>query len=214
MQDPSYDPYGFAKVATRTASSESGSAAACPGNVQKFFQTLFQLAKTKSGLDQINQDMSLCTDSLVTSVDQMNGTLAQFVQGQWVSAVSLLLPCICVHDLIHTTSNDCSPALSSSCIHSRSHGIAKHASLVHSVQFTLRVREHHSRSNSYVQDHQRGSIPFLFRRCESRSMLSLPEFSFQTEAWTRVASCCISPALCTLYWRCCHSGGPIAPLLT
>lgn len=94
MQDPSYDPYGFAKVATRTASSEAGSAAACAANVQKFFQTLFQLAPTRAGRVQINQDLKLCTNSMVTSTDQMNQTLAQFVQGQWVSAVSPPL-CLC-----------------------------------------------------------------------------------------------------------------------
>ena len=55
LQDPSYDPYGFAKVTTRTASSESGAAPACAGNVQKFFQTIFQLGQSSSGLDQINQ---------------------------------------------------------------------------------------------------------------------------------------------------------------
>ena len=55
LQDPSYDPYGFAKVATRTASKESGSAAACAGNVQLFFQTIFQLGQSSSGLAQINQ---------------------------------------------------------------------------------------------------------------------------------------------------------------
>lgn len=90
LQDPSYDPYGFAKVATRTASSLAGAADACPGLVQKFFQTIFQLAESSSGLDQINQDMSLCSHSVVTSRDQVNQTLAQNVQGQWAQAVSLV----------------------------------------------------------------------------------------------------------------------------
>ena len=55
LQDPSYDPYGFAKAATRTASSQAGAAPACAGNVQKFFQTIFQLGVSSSGLNQINQ---------------------------------------------------------------------------------------------------------------------------------------------------------------
>ncbi len=88
LQDPSYDPYGFAKVATRAASSEGGSAAACPANVQQFFQTIFSLANTPGGLEQINSDMNLCSDSMVTSHDMVNSTLAQYVQMQWVSAVS------------------------------------------------------------------------------------------------------------------------------
>ncbi len=88
MQDPSYDPYGFAKVATRAASSEGGSADACPSNVQDFFQTIFSLANTSDGLNQINTDMNLCSDSAVSSYDQVNQTLAQYVQMQWVSAVT------------------------------------------------------------------------------------------------------------------------------
>ena len=87
-QDPSYDPYGFAKVATRAASSERGSADACPANVQEFFQTIFSLANTSGGLNQINTDMNLCSDSMVSSYDQVNQTLAQYVQRQWVSAVT------------------------------------------------------------------------------------------------------------------------------
>lgn len=87
-QDPSYDPYGFAKVATRAASSEGGSADACPANVQEFFQTIFSLANTSDGLNQINTDMNLCSDSMVSSHDQVNQTLAQYVQMQWVFAVT------------------------------------------------------------------------------------------------------------------------------
>ncbi len=87
-QDPSYDPYGFAKVATRAASSEGGSADACPSNVQDFFQTIFSLANTSDGLNQINTDMHLCSDSMVSSYDQVNQTLAQYIQMQWVSAVT------------------------------------------------------------------------------------------------------------------------------
>ncbi|KAL0021289.1 hypothetical protein WJX79_009826 [Trebouxia sp. C0005] len=90
--DPSYDPYGFAKVATRAASSEGGSADACPSNVQDFFQTIFSLANTLDGLNQINTDMQLCSDSQVSSYDQVNGTLAQYVQGQWVSAAQYNAP--------------------------------------------------------------------------------------------------------------------------
>ncbi len=89
LQDPSYDPYGFAKVATRTASSEGGAAANCPTNVRKFFQTLSSLSDTTTGLKQINNDMSLCSDSKVESADDV-GTLAQYVQTQWVTAVSYI----------------------------------------------------------------------------------------------------------------------------
>ncbi|KAL0041038.1 hypothetical protein WJX77_002934 [Trebouxia sp. C0004] len=68
--DPSYDLHGYAKVATIAASSEMGSAAACPENVQNFFKNLFALAKNSSGLDQINTDVKLCPDSLVKTYDQ------------------------------------------------------------------------------------------------------------------------------------------------
>lgn len=88
LQDPSYDPYGFAKVATRTASSQAGAAPACSANVQKFFQTLFQLGQSPSGLDQVNQDMSLCSNSMVASYTDLNSSLAAWVQFRWTDAVS------------------------------------------------------------------------------------------------------------------------------
>ena len=87
LQDPSYDLYGFAKVATRTASSEAGSAAACPANVQKFFKTIFSLANTRGGFQQINDGLNLCRDSTVASSSDVTA-LAQFVQIQWQNAVS------------------------------------------------------------------------------------------------------------------------------
>ena len=88
MQDPSYDPYGYAKVATRTASSEVGAAAACPANVQAFFKTLFTMAETESGLQDINTQLSLCDDSLVKTANDVNFTLASFVRIAWTNAVS------------------------------------------------------------------------------------------------------------------------------
>ena len=87
LQDPSYDPYGFAKVATRAASSEGGSAAACPANVQKFFQTIMSLGTSASGRKTINTDMSLCSDSTLASDDDVLN-LALYVQNQWTTAVS------------------------------------------------------------------------------------------------------------------------------
>lgn len=90
LQDPSYDPYGFAKVATRTASSEGGSAAACPANVQKFFQTILSLGASASGRKTINTEMSLCSDSTVASDDDAQN-LALYVQNQWTTAVSKVL---------------------------------------------------------------------------------------------------------------------------
>ena len=137
VQDPSYDPYGYAKVATRAASAEGGAAAACAGkhvlcssqctgpvlpvrmclchsipehannhkcaaaeNVQKFFQAIFSLAKTADGLAQINEGMNLCRDSMVTTHDQVNASLASYVQSQWVSGVSSTY-------CAHATSQNC-----------------------------------------------------------------------------------------------------------
>ena len=87
LQDPSYDPYGFAKVATRAASTEGGSAAACVSNVRKFFQTVISMNSTRSGLNQIDQGLKLCSDSQVASTDDV-GVLTNYVSFQWVSAVS------------------------------------------------------------------------------------------------------------------------------
>ena len=88
MQDPSYDPYGFAKTATFAASSAGGSAPACATNVQNFFQTILALAGNSTGLDDINTNMDLCPDSQVNSLDDVNSTLAKYVMTQWISAVS------------------------------------------------------------------------------------------------------------------------------
>ena len=88
VQDPSYDPYGYAKVATRTASSEVGAAAACPANVQSFFKMLFTMATTKSGLQEINTQLSLCSDSQMQTAEDVNTTLASFVRIAWTNAVS------------------------------------------------------------------------------------------------------------------------------
>lgn len=82
------DPYGFAKVATRAASSEMGSAAACPTNVQNFFKTIFAMANSTSGLAQIDSALNLCQDSRVTLYDDVNQMLAAFVHFSWTSAVS------------------------------------------------------------------------------------------------------------------------------
>ncbi|KAL3145923.1 hypothetical protein ABBQ38_015287 [Trebouxia sp. C0009 RCD-2024] len=90
--DPSYDPYGFAKVATQTASSQAGAAPACSANVQKFFQTLFQLGQSPSGLDQVNQDMFLCSNSMVTSYTDVNSSLATWVQFRWTEAAQYNAP--------------------------------------------------------------------------------------------------------------------------
>lgn len=89
--DPSYDPYGFAKVATRAASSEGGSAAACPANVQKFFQTIMSLGTSASGRKTINTDMSLCSDSTLASDDDVLN-LALYVQNQWTTAAQYNAP--------------------------------------------------------------------------------------------------------------------------
>lgn len=91
LQDPSYDPYGFAKVATRTASSLAGSAAACPANVQSFFKTIFAMAQTQSGLDDLNTQLNLCDSSKMRTATDVNATLATYVLYQWVSAVSIRL---------------------------------------------------------------------------------------------------------------------------
>lgn len=97
LKDPSYDPYGFAKIATRTASSEAGSAAACPTNVHKFFTTLFARAQTPEGLEQINTDLNLCRNSEVQSYGDVNATLAYYVLSSWVSAVSSEIQTPCEH---------------------------------------------------------------------------------------------------------------------
>ena len=92
VQDPSYDLYGYAKVATRTASSIGGAAAACPANVQAFFKTILSLGETPSGRQQINDGMSLCANSTLDSPSDVLA-LAQYVQSSWYLAVSLLQCC-------------------------------------------------------------------------------------------------------------------------
>ena len=86
MQDPSYDAFGFAKIATCTASSQAGCASVCPANVQKFFSTLFSRAETLSGRSQISTDLNLCQNE--ESYQDVNQTLAAFIQNAWVTGVS------------------------------------------------------------------------------------------------------------------------------
>lgn len=85
--DPSYDPSGYAKVATRTASSLAGAAAACPVNVQNWFKMLFSMAATSSGIEQINTQLKLCSDSLMQSATDVNFTLASAVRIAWTNGV-------------------------------------------------------------------------------------------------------------------------------
>ena len=87
LQDPSFDPYAFAKVATRTASSEAGSAAACSLNVQNFFKELFALSNNSTGTKTINHHMKLCSDSDVKSA-QDTPSLAGFLVQLWIIGVS------------------------------------------------------------------------------------------------------------------------------
>jgi len=87
VQDPSFDPYAFAKVATRTASSEAGSAAACPLNVQNFFKELFALANNSTGIKTINHHMKLCSDSALKSA-QDAPSLATFLGQLWIIGAS------------------------------------------------------------------------------------------------------------------------------
>jgi len=87
VQDPSFDPYAFAKVAIRTASSEAGSAAACPLNVQNFFKELFALSNNSTGIKTINHHMKLCSDSDLKSA-QDAPSLANFLGNLWVVGVS------------------------------------------------------------------------------------------------------------------------------
>ena len=91
LQDASFDPYAFAKVATRTASSEAGSAAACPRNVQSFFKELFALSNNSTGVELINQHMKLCSDSKLKSAQDTSG-LASFLGELWVIGVSCTFP--------------------------------------------------------------------------------------------------------------------------
>ena len=86
MQDPGYDPYARSKIVTRAASSEGGSAAACPANVQKFFKTLLSLGSHAPGLRQINNEMRLCPGSTVASQDHVLD-LASRIQIAWGGAV-------------------------------------------------------------------------------------------------------------------------------
>lgn len=90
VQDPSYDAYGYAKVATRTASSLAGAAAACPVNVQNFFKTIFAMAKTASGLQDLNKQLIICEGSEIKTAEDVNSTLAAYVRHMWTRAVSLL----------------------------------------------------------------------------------------------------------------------------
>ena len=48
------------------------------------------MAETNSGLQDINTQLSLCSDSQVKTADDVNQTLASFVRIAWTNAVRLL----------------------------------------------------------------------------------------------------------------------------
>ena len=88
LQDPSFNPFGYARLATRAASSEGGAAAACPSNVQNFFKTIFSMGNSSQGIQQIHQQLHLCRSSLpISSYNDVNSTLAPFFRVLWTVGV-------------------------------------------------------------------------------------------------------------------------------
>ena len=82
MQDPAYDANSFAKIVTRDASPEAGSAAACVPNMRKGWQVLLNAGDSESGRKLISDAMNLCPHS---TVDSKNDAilLAQWLQSAW-----------------------------------------------------------------------------------------------------------------------------------
>lgn len=90
LQDPSFNPFGYARLATRAASSEGGAAAACPTNVQSFFKTIFSMGNSSQGIQRIHQQLNLCRSSLpINSYNDVNSTLAPFFRVLWTVGVRL-----------------------------------------------------------------------------------------------------------------------------
>ena len=81
-QDPPYDANSFAKIVTRDASPEAGSAAACVPNMRKGWQVLLNAGGSESGRKLISDAMNLCPHSTVTSKDDAV-LLAQWLQNAW-----------------------------------------------------------------------------------------------------------------------------------
>ena len=81
-QDPPYDANSFAKIVTRDASPEAGSAAACVPNMRKGWQVLLNAGGSESGRKLISDAMHLCPHSTITSNDDAI-LLAQWLQSAW-----------------------------------------------------------------------------------------------------------------------------------
>ena len=98
LQDPPYDANSFAKIVTRDASSEAGSAAACVPNMRKGWQILLNGGESESGRELISDAMRLCPHSAVDSkYDAIQ--LAQWLQSAWD-----YLAMVCATHIMHCMS--------------------------------------------------------------------------------------------------------------
>ncbi|CAK0734809.1 hypothetical protein CVIRNUC_000484 [Coccomyxa viridis] len=80
-EDPPYDAGSFAKIVTRDASKEGGSAPACASNVRQVWRTLFDLGESKKGREKIAEGMRVCPKLLETPDDVAQ--LADWASSAW-----------------------------------------------------------------------------------------------------------------------------------
>ncbi|BDA40679.1 Lysosomal Pro-X carboxypeptidase [Coccomyxa sp. Obi] len=80
-EDPPYDSGSYAKIVTRDASEEGGSAPACASNVRKAWSTLFEMGRNDSGRGKIETAMRVCPRLLNSSDDVM--ALANWASSAW-----------------------------------------------------------------------------------------------------------------------------------
>ena len=81
-QDPPYDDKSFAKIVTRDASLEAGSAAACVPNMRKGWQVLINAGDSESGRKLITEATHMCPQSAVESKEDAKA-LAEWLQNAW-----------------------------------------------------------------------------------------------------------------------------------
>ncbi|GAB4814859.1 hypothetical protein N2152v2_001905 [Parachlorella kessleri] len=81
-EDPPWDSGSFAKIVTRDAWPEGGSAHDCADNVRRAWKTLFKWGKSGGGRAAIGHAMRLCNDSSLDNKDDV-AELADWASSAW-----------------------------------------------------------------------------------------------------------------------------------
>ncbi|KDD71492.1 serine carboxypeptidase S28, partial [Helicosporidium sp. ATCC 50920] len=81
-ENPPYDAGSFARIVTRDASPEGGSAPACAPNARSAWQALFELSDSSQGRSRARRALRLCPSVRLESKED-GVAVANWAQGAW-----------------------------------------------------------------------------------------------------------------------------------